>query len=87
LISSVVAAPNAATPTQNVREEIVSVILGQGEYTYRVAEGWGKLPPGWRFGDVAAVGVDRHDRVYAFNRGEHPMCVFDRDGNFIKSWG
>ena len=65
----------------------MSVILGQGEYTYRVAEGWGKLPPGWRFGDVAAVGVDRHDRVYAFNRGEHPMCVFDRDGNFLKSWG
>ena len=41
----------------------MSVILGSGEYTYRVAEGWGKLPPGWRFGDVAAVGVDRHDRV------------------------
>jgi hypothetical protein len=76
------------------REEIVSVIesessviVGSGEYTYRVIEGWGKLPPGWRFGDVAAVGVDRHDRVYAFNRGEHPMCVFDRDGNFLKSWG
>jgi DNA-binding beta-propeller fold protein YncE len=63
------------------------VILGSGEYTYRVVEGWEKLPPGYRFGDVAAVGVDRRDRVYAFNRGEHPMCVFDRDGNFLKSWG
>ena len=23
----------------------------------------------------------------AFNRGEHPMIVFDRDGNFLRSWG
>ena len=22
-----------------------------------------------------------------FNRGEHPMMVFDRDGNFLRSWG
>src|SRR5207249_3154508 len=37
--------------------------------------------------DVAAVGVDKQDRVYAFNRGHHPMVVFDRDGNFLRSWG
>src|SRR5206468_554769 len=37
--------------------------------------------------DVAAVGVDAQDRVYAFNRGAHPMVVFDRDGNFLRSWG
>ena len=34
---------------------------------------WAKLPDGWEFGDVAAVGVDGKDRVYVFNRGEHPM--------------
>jgi hypothetical protein len=22
-----------------------------------------------------------------FNRGEHPMMVFDREGNFLRSWG
>jgi hypothetical protein len=65
----------------------MSTILGSGEYTYRVVEGWGNLPHGWRFGDVAAVGVDKQDRVYCFNRGEHPMIVFDRDGNFLRSWG
>lgn len=65
----------------------MSVILGSGEHAYRVVEGWGKLPDGWEFGDVAAVGIDRQDRVYAFNRGPHPMVVFDRDGNFLKSWG
>src|SRR5262245_56964814 len=61
--------------------------IGSGDYVYEPIECLGKLPEGWRFGDVAAVGSDRQDRVYAFNRGEHPMIVFDRDGNFIKSWG
>jgi hypothetical protein len=65
----------------------MSVILGTGDHRYRVVEGWGKLPDGWELMDVGAVGVDSKDRVYVFNRGEHPMIVFDRDGNFVTSWG
>jgi hypothetical protein len=65
----------------------MSVILGEGTFRYEVAEGWGALPPGWRYGDVGAVGVDRKDNVYVFNRGPHPMIVFDRDGRFLRSWG
>lgn len=63
------------------------VTLGTGAYTYEVTEDWAKLPDGWHFKEVAAVGVDTNDNVYAFNRGEHPMMVFDRDGNFLRSWG
>ena len=62
-------------------------IVGSGDFKYRVVENWAKLPDGWSFKEVAAVGVDSQDRVYAFNRGEHPMMVFDRDGNFLRSWG
>ncbi|HEX4892307.1 MAG TPA: peptidyl-alpha-hydroxyglycine alpha-amidating lyase family protein [Hyphomicrobiaceae bacterium] len=65
----------------------MAVILGQGEHKYKVIENWAKLPDGWEFMDVGAVAVDSKDRVYVFNRGEHPMIVFDREGNFIKSWG
>ena len=65
----------------------MTTIVGSGEYTYRVVEDWAKLPPGYVFGDVAAVGIDAKDNVYCFNRGEHPMIVLDREGNFIKSWG
>jgi hypothetical protein len=65
----------------------MSVILGNGEHRYRVEEGWGALPGGWSFHEVAAVGVDRNDNVYVFNRGEHPMIVFDRGGKFLRSWG
>ena len=63
------------------------VEMGTGEYTYEVAEGWGNLPDGWSFKEAAAVGVDSNDNVYVFNRGEHPMMVFDREGNFLRSWG
>ena len=63
------------------------VTLGSAAYTYEVAEGWGKLPDGWSYREAAAVGVDSNDNVYVFSRGEHPMIVFDREGNFLRSWG
>ena len=54
---------------------------------FEVVEGWEKLPEGWSFVEVAGVATDSRDRVYAFNRGEHPMIVFDADGNFLDAWG
>jgi hypothetical protein len=65
----------------------MSELLGFGDYKYEAVPGWGRLPEGWDFKEVAAVAVDSQDRVYAFSRGEHPVIVFDRDGNFLKSWG
>lgn len=65
----------------------MATILGSGKYRYEVIEDWAKIPDGWSFTDVGAVAVDSKDRVYVFNRGEHPMMVFDRDGNFLRSWG
>jgi hypothetical protein len=66
----------------------MSVILGTDGYRYEVVENWAKLPDGWAFdADVAAVGVDKDDHVYAFSRGAHPMMIFDRHGNFLRSWG
>ena len=62
-------------------------IVGSGKYTYRVNEEWQRPPAGL---DVraCAVSVDSQDRVYCFNRNpEHPILVFDRDGNFLSSWG
>jgi hypothetical protein len=61
--------------------------LGNGEFTYEVIVDWAKLPERWSFLEVTDVVVDSQDRVYVFNRGEHPMIIFDRDGNFLSSWG
>lgn len=65
----------------------MTLTLGSGEYQYHVNENWAKLPAGWEFRDVAGVAVDSKDNVYVFNRGEHPMMVFDQEGNFLRSWG
>ena len=65
----------------------MSAILGSGEFKYEVMEGWGKLPDGWTFKEVAAVAVDKKDQVYCFTRGAHPIIVFDREGSFLQSWG
>lgn len=63
------------------------VALGSGKLTYQPVEGWAKLPEGWSFLELAGVAVDSKDNVYALTRGEHPVIVFDRDGNFLRAWG
>ncbi len=62
------------------------VTVGTGKYIYELVEGWGRLPDGWTLGQTGIV-TDSQDRVYLFNRSEHPLIVLDRDGNFLTSWG
>jgi hypothetical protein len=37
--------------------------LGEGEWLYEPVENWAKLPPGWRFKEIGAVGTDARDNV------------------------
>ncbi len=61
--------------------------VGTGKYSYRLEQDWAKLPPGEEFGTVSAVATDSQDRVYVFQRKDPPVVVFDREGNFLSSWG
>ncbi|MCH9018165.1 MAG: 6-bladed beta-propeller [Chloroflexi bacterium] len=61
--------------------------VGTGRYTYDVIENWGKLPAGDTFGMVSAIATDSKDRVFAFQRKDPPVLIFDRDGNLTDSWG
>ncbi len=63
------------------------MIVGEGKFRFEVVEGWEQLPAGWWHGDVADVATDSRDRVYVFNRSDHPVIVYDRDGRFLTSWG
>jgi DNA-binding beta-propeller fold protein YncE len=58
-------------------------------FVYESVQGWAKLPPGYDFLErhVTAVGTDSRDNVYVLNRGERPVLVFDRNGNFLRDWG
>lgn len=63
------------------------MMVGQGAFTYELVEDWEQIPVGWRHGDVVNVACDSRDRVYVFNRSEHPVMVYERDGKFLGSWG
>ena len=60
--------------------------VGMGKYTYELVEDWAKLPQGWVLGQTGIV-TDSRDRVYLFNRSDHPLIVLDADGQYHTSWG
>ena len=61
--------------------------VGTGKHTYRLVQDWARLPQGEDFGVVSAVATDSEDRVYVFQRKDPPVLVFDREGNYLSSWG
>ena len=64
-----------------------SVITVDDAPCFEACEGWGVLPDGWHLVEVAGIATDSHDRVFVFNRGDHPVIIFDHEGQFIGSWG
>lgn len=55
--------------------------------TYEPMPYWAKIPHGMTFrGSATSVAVDSQDRVYVFNRGTHPLMVFDTEGNLLDAW-
>jgi len=65
----------------------IDLTLGNNNFTFQPEPDWAQLPEGWAFKECADVAVDSEDRVYIFNRGEHPVMVFEHDGAFVASWG
>lgn len=63
------------------------MLVEAGDRTYELVEGWGELPEGWRWGQVAAVATDSEDNVHVFTRTEHPYMIFDRAGKLLDHWG
>jgi len=63
------------------------VKIGSGSHVYEIAEEWGKLPKGIRYGYTNGVVVDSQDRVYVHSRSKDAVIVFNREGEFLTSWG
>ena len=59
---------------------------GSGEFRYELVDGWGELPDGCEWHQVAGVAVDSADNVYAYNRSAHQVMVFDSGGKFLSAW-
>ena len=63
------------------------LLVSSGEFCYRPIADWAKWPVGWNVEEVTAVATDSKDRVFVFNRGDHPVAVFDTEGTLLFSWG
>jgi hypothetical protein len=64
-----------------------SPIIGNHSHNYEVAEGWGKLPEHINFGYTHGICVDSEDRVYVHHTGKESVVTFDKDGQFLATWG
>ncbi len=62
-------------------------MVGAGDYVYEACATWHQMPEGWKLTEAVGVAVDSRDRVFVFDRGPHPVLIFDRDGSFIDAWG
>lgn len=69
------------------RKEKPNMTFGTGKYSYELMTGWAKYPKDWSIRDVAGLTIDSQDRVYVFNRGPHPLMIFDPEGNLLTTWG
>jgi DNA-binding beta-propeller fold protein YncE len=61
--------------------------LGGGTHTYEWQGDWARLPAGVKPGRTHGVVVDGRDNVYAFNTSKNAVMKFDRQGNYLGSWG
>ena len=62
-------------------------VVGSGDFRYERVPTWPNMPKYWEFGPASDGAVNSKDEVHIFSRGDHPLTIWDKDGNFISSWG
>jgi streptogramin lyase len=65
----------------------VTVHFGSGRLQFELVDGWQRRPQGWPLEDIAGVCTDADDNVFLYARGEHPVSIYSKDGEFLGSWG
>lgn len=69
------------------------LIIGQGEYQYRVHHQWAQLPDRFTWQTTHNVAVDQAGNLYVIHEGksdqkQHPsIFVFDESGKFVRAFG
>lgn len=64
-----------------------TAVVGNSAFRFEANADWARRPEGFAWLEVAGVACDSKDRVYLYNRGDHPVMVFDRHGSFLHAWG
>lgn len=83
------AAPFGFTASRTSEE----VIVGEGDFRYRVVHDWAKLPDQYTWQTTHNVAVDAAGHLYVIHEGrkdqkDHPsIFVFDPEGRFVRAFG
>jgi hypothetical protein len=63
-----------------------SLITGNGEWTYKVSAGWGRLPAGTVFGGThGGIATDKAGHVYVSTQSATGILVYSPDGSLLKT--
>ena len=58
-------------------------VLGYGDYRYERVPSWPNMPRYRDFGLASDGTVNSRDEVHIFGRGDHPLTIWDTDGNVL----
>lgn len=62
-------------------------LIGNGTHVYEVLEGWAEVPEFIKLGYTHGIVVDSQDNVYIFHTNKPTVVKFDKEGNYLSSWG
>ena len=62
-------------------------VFGSGSFTYEHVEGWPHIPAEITLLECPGVCIDSQDNVFLLTRGKDPIVVFDKEGNFLNTFG
>ncbi len=81
------AEPAAAVPNNDAGGSAEPVLItGNGEWTYRVSQGWGRLPAGTVFGGThGGIATDKAGHVYVSTQSATGILVYSPDGTLEKT--
>ncbi len=63
------------------------LVVAMGDRRYRVERPWGELPHDTRLAALSQLAVDSEGRVYAYQRADPPVIVFEPTGALRAAWG
>lgn len=85
-IAAMAGAPARAETDKSCKGMETALQTGNGEWTYRVVEDWGKLPAGAAFGGThGGIATDNAGRVYVSTQSETGVLVYSADGALLKT--
>lgn len=77
---------NAATEAEPAPSPDTTLQTGNGEWTYRVVQDWGRLPQGKTFGGThGAIAIDNAGLVYVSTQSETGVLVYSQDGKLLRT--